>query len=75
MGKAAWMSCRFLSGKWNDEAGEQFENDLGNMHLMTLKGKETKWTTTYLIIGQNLRLRERAEAISSHLKEFLGDLA
>lgn len=74
MGKAAWLSCRFLSGQWNDEAGEQFEQDLGKMHLMTVKGDETKWMTTYLIIGQNLRLRERAEAISSHLKGFLQDV-
>lgn len=75
MGKAAWLSCRFLSGQWNNEVSTQFEQSLGEMRLVTVRGNETKWMATYLIINQNLRLPERAKAISVHLKKFIGEVA
>ena len=71
MGKAAWLSCRVLSGQSNNDAGAPFEQDLGEIHLITVNGEQTKWMTTYLIIAQNLRLHERAEAIALHLENFL----
>jgi uracil-DNA glycosylase len=71
MGKAAWLSCLFLSGLWNQAVKSKFEQSLGTMHTMSLDGRDVKWMATYLIIGQNLRLPERSEKISAHLNSFL----
>ncbi|MCA9468577.1 MAG: hypothetical protein KC643_24490 [Nitrospira sp.] len=71
LGKAEWLSCRFLSNAWKNADIGKFEKDLGVFHPMTVMGEKVKWMATYLIIDQNLRLPRRAEAISLHLQSFL----
>lgn len=71
MGKAAWMSCLFISGNTYPPADLGFESSLNQERTITLEGQVIPWLATYLPVDQNLRNPDRAARVSAHIQSFI----